>query len=128
MSRRISNLRVVQVGPSPEDVLPNPDGSLFTRACSDGRILHVIAADGSATQIADTGGRPLGLDWLPDGRLVVCDTRLGLLTVNPEGDDPDSGDIEALVLTRNGVAPHMQQSGCCRLTAASSLVIQAKGI
>jgi len=90
MSNPIPNLRVIEVGNSPEDVLPNPDGSLYT-GLSDGRILHV-APDGSTTRIANTGGRPLGLDWLADGRIVVCDTRLGLLIV-----DPDGGEIETLV-------------------------------
>ncbi len=31
--------------------------------------------------VADTGGRPLGLEWLPDGRLLVCDAQVGLLAV-----------------------------------------------
>lgn len=91
MSTKISNLQVVEVvGHGPEDVLPNPDGSLYT-GLSDGRILHV-APDGSSTEIADTGGRPLGLEWLADGRIVVCDTRMGLLIV-----DPSNGEIETLV-------------------------------
>ncbi|MEM7128404.1 MAG: SMP-30/gluconolactonase/LRE family protein [Chloroflexota bacterium] len=90
MSTQISDLQVFKVGNSPEDVLPNPDGSLYT-GLADGRILR-IAEDGSTTQVADTGGRPLGLEWHPDGRIIVCDARLGLLIVAPE-----SGRIETLV-------------------------------
>ncbi|MFD9483025.1 SMP-30/gluconolactonase/LRE family protein [Streptomyces sp. NPDC059991] len=32
-----------------------------------------------------TGGRPLGLEVLPDGRLLVCDAERGLLRLDPDG-------------------------------------------
>ncbi len=43
------------------------------------------------SRVANTGGRPLGLEWLPDGRILVCDARRGLLAVAP-----DSGAVETL--------------------------------
>ncbi|MEM7330621.1 MAG: SMP-30/gluconolactonase/LRE family protein [Chloroflexota bacterium] len=86
----ISNLKVTKVGHSPEDVLPDKDGSVIT-GLKDGRILR-ISPDGSISEVANTGGRPLGLDFLHDGRLLVCDTQLGLLAI-----DPQSGQIETLV-------------------------------
>lgn len=47
--------------------------------------------------MAQTGGRPLGIEALPDGRLVVCDAERGLLRV-----DPRTGSIEPLVTTVDG--------------------------
>jgi sugar lactone lactonase YvrE len=32
--------------------------------------------------VADTGGRPLGLEWLPDGKVLICDANRGLLTLD----------------------------------------------
>src|SRR5882757_5143821 len=36
--------------------------------------------------LADTGGRPLGLEWLPDGKVLICDANRGLLTLDPSLD------------------------------------------
>lgn len=74
-----------------EDVVVAPDGTVFT-GTEDGAIWAVDPATGSTRRVADTGGRPLGLELLPDGDLVVCDARLGLLRV-----DPASGEVEVLV-------------------------------
>ena len=76
-------------GTGPEDVLQGADGEVYT-GLDDGRILRVVR--GKATLVADTGGRPLGLEWLPDGRLLVCDAKAGLLRV-----DVDRGSVEVLV-------------------------------
>jgi sugar lactone lactonase YvrE len=69
-------------GQGAEDVLvatAGPDeGAVFT-GTEDGGI-HRVSHDGRrAVRVADTFGRPLGLEWLPDGRLLVCDARRGLL-------------------------------------------------
>jgi len=42
--------------------------------------------------VADTGGRPLGIELLPDGDLLVCDAEVGLLRVPREG-----GAVQVLV-------------------------------
>lgn len=69
------------VGTGPEDVLVAPDGAVLT-GVADGRVLR-LAPDGRRVEVvADTGGRPLGLEWLPDGALLVCDARRGLLRVS----------------------------------------------
>jgi sugar lactone lactonase YvrE len=67
-------------GSGPEDVLLAADGSVLT-GVDDGRILRLDPETSHVTVVADTGGRPLGLEWLPDGRLLVCDAELGLLAV-----------------------------------------------
>lgn len=71
-------------GQGPEDVLIDADGSVLT-GLSDGRILRISADRRTITTVADTGGRPLGLEWLPDGRVLVCDARRGLLTIDRDG-------------------------------------------
>lgn len=59
---------------------------------ADGRVLRVDPDGGAVTVIADTGGRPLGLEVDGDGTLVVCDTERGLLRV-----DPTTGAVHDLV-------------------------------
>ena len=70
-------------GTGPEDVVVDADGRLYT-GVEDGRILRVDADGRRAETVADTGGRPLGVELAGDGRLVVCDARRGLLRVDPE--------------------------------------------
>ena len=82
--RRIEVRTVALPGAGPEDALIDEDGSVLT-GLLDGRILRV-SADGSAiSMLADTGGRPLGLEWLPDGRVLICDANRGLLTLDKDG-------------------------------------------
>ncbi|HEX5917435.1 MAG TPA: SMP-30/gluconolactonase/LRE family protein [Nocardioides sp.] len=74
-----------------EDVVVAPDGTVHT-GTEDGAIWALDPTTGSTRRIADTGGRPLGLELLPDGDLVVCDARRGLLRVSVA-----SGAVEVLV-------------------------------
>jgi sugar lactone lactonase YvrE len=83
--------RVEINGTGPEDVAVDAEGRVIT-GVADGRILRVTADGGRIEQIADTGGRPLGVELAADGRLIVCDADRGLLRV-----DPDSGTVETLV-------------------------------
>lgn len=87
-------LQVIPVGAfGAEDVvvaLSGPDeGCVFT-GTEDGTV-HRVSHDGTAVEkVAHTGGRPLGIEWTPDG-LVVADARRGLLRV-----DPATGAVEPL--------------------------------
>ncbi|MBD8869602.1 SMP-30/gluconolactonase/LRE family protein [Nocardioides donggukensis] len=63
----------------------------------DGSLLRVSPDGRQIQRIGHTGGRPLGLEWLPDGRMLVCDARRGLLAVHP-----DTGDLEPLVTEVDG--------------------------
>jgi sugar lactone lactonase YvrE len=84
-------LTVVPVnGVGPEDVLVDK-GHVFT-GVDDGRVLRLTPDGRRLDIIADTGGRPLGLEWYPDGRLLVCDAKRGLLLVSRQ-----TGDVEVLV-------------------------------
>ena len=87
-------------GPGAEDVvvaLHGPDeGAVFTGTADGG--IHRVSHDGrTVDRIAHTGGRPLGIEWMPDGRLLVCDAHRGLLTVDPSG-----GSVEVLTADVDG--------------------------
>jgi len=85
-------LRTIQVdGTGPEDVVVDGEGRIIT-GVDDGRILRLNQDGRQIETIADTGGRPMGIELFSDGRLVVCDCRRGLLRV-----DPRLGDVEVLV-------------------------------
>jgi sugar lactone lactonase YvrE len=98
--------------PGGEDVAVDATGRLYTGTV-DGRILRLeregrdggagegtggAAGDGWRVEtFAVTGGRPLGLDFAPDGALIVCDARRGLLRVTP------AGSVEVLATEAGGV-------------------------
>ncbi|KUM73336.1 SMP-30/gluconolactonase/LRE family protein [Streptomyces curacoi] len=72
-------------GRGPEDVVADARGRVLT-GVEDGRILRLdgLADSGEARVevLAETRGRPLGLDLLPDNALLVCDAQRGLLRVD----------------------------------------------
>src|SRR3954463_8112829 len=87
------NFRVIAVpGRGAEDVVVAADGTVFT-GTADGTIHRITPETGHVAAVADTGGGAPGLQLLPDGRLLVCDARRGLLPV-----DPDSGVVEPVVV------------------------------
>lgn len=102
MTRPSSPLDVVEVpGNGAEDVLvatagPH-EGSVFT-GTEDGAVLRVSHDGRRVTRVGHTGGRPLGLEELPDGRLLVCDAHRGLLAL-----DPATGAVETLLTDVDGV-------------------------
>jgi sugar lactone lactonase YvrE len=55
----------------------------------DGRILRVSRDGRLVETLADTGGRPLGLESLPDGGLLICDEARGLLRLEPGALEPE---------------------------------------
>ncbi|HEV2782421.1 MAG TPA: SMP-30/gluconolactonase/LRE family protein [Actinophytocola sp.] len=88
----LPRLTVLSVnGHGTEDVVVDDKGHVFT-GVRDGRILRLTPDGRRLDTIADTGGRPLGIELHPDGRLLVCDARKGLLLV-----DRTSGEVEVLV-------------------------------
>jgi len=72
------------VGVGPEDVACAPQGAHYT-GFGDGRIVR-FGADGSHTELANTGGRPLGMQLDAAGRLIVADAVRGLLAVSAQGE------------------------------------------
>ncbi|MFG2192124.1 SMP-30/gluconolactonase/LRE family protein [Streptomyces sp. NPDC048639] len=85
----------------PEDVQVDSAGRVLT-GLADGRILRLTLDDagrlGDSEVLARTGGRPLGLEVAPDGGLLVCDARRGLLRV-----DASDGSVRVLAEEVDGV-------------------------
>ncbi|TSE01402.1 SMP-30/gluconolactonase/LRE family protein [Skermania sp. ID1734] len=75
-------------GEGPEDVAVDPDGHVVTGGV-DGTLWR-FDSSGNAEAIVNTGGRPLGVEVLDDGRYLVCDAERGLLRID------DAGRIEVL--------------------------------
>ncbi len=75
-------------GHGPEDVVIDPSGRVVAGG-DDGTIWRWPAGAGPGStpqRLADTGGRPLGIEVDPtDGSLVVCDAYRGLLRVRDDG-------------------------------------------
>lgn len=88
-------------GTGAEDVVvagPGPDeGAVFT-GTEDGSIFRTSHDGRRVDRVAHTGGRPLGIEIDPDGRLLVCDARRGVLRV-----DPRTGSVEAVADRIGGV-------------------------
>jgi len=88
----LPSLRTIPLGGAgPEDVVVDENGRLIT-GVDGGRILRLDPDGHRADTVADTGGRPMGIELSGDGRLIVCDCRRGLLRVDPAG-----GGVEVLV-------------------------------
>jgi sugar lactone lactonase YvrE len=78
-------------GRGAEDVLVDADGWVLT-GTEDGAVFRVRPDGGRIDRVGHTGGRPLGLELLPDGRVLVCDAHRGLLRL-----DPATGRVEELL-------------------------------
>lgn len=83
-------------GDGPEDVVVDDGGTVYT-GTNDGSVFAIDDDGDTIRRITRTGGRPLGVELLPDGRLLVCDADRGLLAV-----DRDTGDVEELVTVVDG--------------------------
>jgi sugar lactone lactonase YvrE len=68
----------VGVGAGPEGVNVDAIGRVYA-GYKDGRIV-VLSPDGASySEMADTGGRPLGITFSPGGGIVIADAKKGLL-------------------------------------------------
>ena len=67
----------------PEDTAVDSQGRVYT-GLHDGRIVRVLDDDSLET-FADTGGRPLGMNFDASGHLIVADAYKGLLSIDPQG-------------------------------------------
>jgi ribose transport system permease protein len=69
----------------PEDVILDNEGYLYC-GNRDGRILRLAPPDYSQVEVlAKIGGRPLGLAFDAEGRIVTCVAGMGLLRVTKDG-------------------------------------------
>lgn len=80
----------------PEAIAFDKDGALVT-GLVDGRIVKLKPGSDTGEVLADTKGRPLGLMFHPDGRLIICDAHKGLLALDA------AGKLETLATEEGGV-------------------------
>jgi sugar lactone lactonase YvrE len=83
---RLAGLRTIGIGDEvgPEHIATGPDGRLYA-AMESGRLLR-LSADGKNREVfASTGGRVLGFDFDPAGRMIAADPMKGLLAIAADG-------------------------------------------
>jgi sugar lactone lactonase YvrE len=98
MTDRLSVVPLPATGPEDVAVVTQGPhkGSVYC-GTEDGTIWRVSHDGKGVEKVAHTGGRPLGIEIFPDGRLLVCDAERGVLRVSP-----DSGDVKSVVDTLAG--------------------------
>lgn len=72
----------------PEDLAFGPDGLIYT-GLEDGMIVRIdLEAEGGPyiKEFANTGGRPLGVQFDASGNLIVADAYQGLVSINASGE------------------------------------------
>ena len=96
----MKNLRRIPVpGTGPEDVLLDQEGSIFTGLKDNGTILRLDSKSGRFKEISKPGGSPLGLEWLPDGRILVCNAAFGLQAIDVSTGQCESLDVKGVEFT-----------------------------
>lgn len=73
-----------EIGRAPEDIAIDKAGRIHA-GFEDGRIMRFQPNLSSPELLANTGGRPLGLEFDRAGKLIVCDSYKGLLSVSMDG-------------------------------------------
>ena len=66
------------VGKGPEAINVDAVGRVYA-GYADGRVLQLSGNGATYTEMANTGGRPLGITFGPNGGLVIADAKKGLL-------------------------------------------------
>ena len=85
---KLSGARLIGSGKidGPEDVLLDVEGNLYC-GTRDGRIMRFAAPDHTELNLlAKIGGRPLGLAFDAEGRIVTCVAGMGLVRVTLDGE------------------------------------------
>jgi len=94
----------------PEDVTGGPDGLIYA-ATADGVIIRLRPGGSRVEVFAETGGRPLGIEFDADGNLFVANATLGIQKITPDGS------VQVLVDTYDGQ----------RIEYADDLAVAANG-
>ena len=82
------------VGKGPEGVNVDAVGRVYA-GYADGRVVMLSNEARTYTIVADTGGRPLGISFGPNGGLVIADAKKGLLHLG--------GEVEPLATEADGL-------------------------
>jgi sugar lactone lactonase YvrE len=85
-NQRLTRLETLSIGDEagPEAVTLDAEGRVYVSTVG-GRIVRLQPDGSSAERWADTGGRPLGLEFDAAGNLIVADAIRGLLSIDPGG-------------------------------------------
>ena len=83
---RLSRARLIDLGShqGPEDIAEGSDGLIYT-ATNGGQVIRFDTTGNNIEVFAETGGRPLGLEFDADGNLLVANAYLGLQRITPDG-------------------------------------------
>ncbi len=85
LNSRLSSMKLLAVpGRGPEDVSCGTDGSMIT-GLEDGRVIR-IDSTGEIETLGATGGRPVGLQAMPDSSVIIADAMRGLLKLDENGE------------------------------------------
>lgn len=68
-------------GGNPEDIIIDEFENIYC-GVGNGDTIKIADESRNVSVVTNMGGRPLGLDWLSDGRLLIYDSDLGLLALN----------------------------------------------
>ncbi len=100
----------VAAGEGGEAIALDAAGRVYT-GFVDGRVMRLDPASGRLTELVNTQGRPLGMKFAPDGRLLIADAVKGLLAW-------DGDNLETLLTEVEGV----------RLGFADDLDVSTEGV
>lgn len=108
---RMERLELGAFGRGPEDFAIDPNGAVYA-GLEEGVIVRVAPGSRTPELFASGLGRPLGMEFAPDGQLIVCDAKKGLLSVD------SNGQIEVLATSAGG----------SRLVFPNNLAVQKDGV
>ena len=82
-NNRLAAAQLIPTGHGPEGIVLDAEGRIYT-GLHNGDILRQTP-DGGFEVLANTGGRPLGLNFDAAGNLIIADAIKGLLSLSPDG-------------------------------------------
>lgn len=91
----VAKVHAPAAGKGGEAVALDQQGRVYT-GFEDGRIVRLSPQTDAVEELIDTGGRPLGMKFAPDGRLIIADALQGLLAWDGEA-------IEVLLTKVDGI-------------------------
>ncbi|MEM8890959.1 MAG: SMP-30/gluconolactonase/LRE family protein [Bacteroidota bacterium] len=88
-----------ETGLAPEDIALGPDSALYT-GFDDGRIVKFSMEGELIATLGNTIGRPLGMKFSPEGKLIIADEYKGLISMD------ELGEVEVLTNEVAGTPIH----------------------